>query len=67
MRIRKLGNLVDALNDRGYLRFIPDKAWIKYSYKKKVGKKLNLKDPQTFKCGIYIKNCSICGTLARLL
>lgn len=48
MRIRKLGSLVDALNDRGYLWFIPDKVWIKYSYKKKMGKKLNLKDPQTF-------------------
>ena len=30
------------------LRFIPDKMYIKIIYRIKVGKKLNLKDPQTF-------------------
>ena len=31
-----------------FLRFIPDKTMLKIEYKMKIGKKLNLKNPQTF-------------------
>lgn len=40
--------IIDSLNARGCLRFIPDKIWLKYKYKQKFGKRLNLDNPKTF-------------------
>jgi len=37
-----------VLNSRGFLRVLPDKAFLKMAYKAKLGRKLNLKNPQTF-------------------
>lgn len=37
-----------ALNSRGYLKFLSDKACIKLIYKAHFGKDINLKDPKTY-------------------
>ncbi len=46
--MRSLKEIISILNYRGYLRFIPDKVWIKHRYKQVFNKKLNLHNPQTF-------------------
>lgn len=45
---KKIERILDSLNARGYLKFIPDKIWLKYKYKQIFGKKLNLDNPETF-------------------
>ena len=46
--MKSLREIIDILNYRGYLRFIPDEMWIKYKYKQVFGKSLNLNTPETF-------------------
>ena len=36
------------LNDSGMLRFIPDKAFLRMTYRLKMGKRLNLQEPELF-------------------
>lgn len=48
MHIKSFGEVLDSLNIRGYLRFIPDEMWIKYKYKRKFGRTLNLENPKSF-------------------
>ena len=67
MRIKSCGEILDSLNIRGYLSFVPDKMWIKYKYKRKFGKKLNLKNPKTFNeklqwMKLYYRN-PVCTTI----
>lgn len=40
--------IINSLNYRGYLRFIPDEAWIKYRFRQIFKRPLNLHNPQTF-------------------
>ena len=46
--MKDLYTILRVLNFRGYLKFIPDKTWINFTYKKVFGKKPDLKNPQTF-------------------
>lgn len=46
--MKSLREIIDILNYRGCLRFIPDEMWIKYKYKQVFGKSLNLNTPETF-------------------
>lgn len=45
---RSFASILDGLNIRGYLRFIPAKMWINHCYKSSFGRKPNLKEPKTF-------------------
>lgn len=45
---RNIKQILDSLNARGYLRFIPDKIWLQYKYKQLFGKHLDFKNPETF-------------------
>ncbi len=40
--------IIDGLDRRGYLNWMPDKMYLKFKFRVKIGKKLNLKNPQTF-------------------
>ena len=40
--------IVSEINRRGLLRFLSDEQWVRFMYKIKFGKKLNLENPQTF-------------------
>ncbi len=46
--IKKPKKFFTGLSRRGYLNWLPDKAYIKIEYRLRMGKKLNLKNPQTF-------------------
>lgn len=46
--MRSLEQFLSILNYRGYLKFIPDKVWIKYKYKQVYHRSLNLDCPETF-------------------
>lgn len=48
MRLRSFANILYSLNVRGYLRFVPDKAWINFCYKKSFGRKPNWENPKSF-------------------
>ncbi len=40
--------ILDLLNVRGYLMFLPDEVWLKYKYKRRFGKPLDLNNPITY-------------------
>lgn len=46
--MKDLYTIVRILNYRGFLRFIPDKVWINFTYKKVFGQKPDLENPRTF-------------------
>lgn len=46
--VKNPASLVGALGAKGYLNWFPDKLYLKIVYRARMGKKLNLKDPQTF-------------------
>ncbi len=46
--MRNLTEILFYLNARGILRFIPDKMWLKYAYKKCINRNLHLDKPETF-------------------
>jgi len=41
-------NIIDYLDSRGFFKFMSDEAYLKFMYKLKMKRKLNLSDPQTF-------------------
>lgn len=46
--MKSISNIISSLNFRGYLRFVPDKIWIKYRYKQVFHENLDLDNPKTF-------------------
>ena len=48
MRIRSIGSIMDSLNIRGYLKFIPDTVWIRYRYRRRFGREPDLQNPKLF-------------------
>lgn len=46
--MKSLKEIIDILNYRGYLKFVPDEVWLKYKYKQVFGKELDLNNPVTF-------------------
>ena len=46
--IKNPTSILFSLNQRGYLKFVPDEQWIKYVYKKRLGNLPDLKAPKTF-------------------
>lgn len=40
--------IVIAINERGLLRFLSDRQWVKLMYRVRMGKKLNLDNPRTY-------------------
>ena len=46
--MKSIYEIINILNYRGYLRFVPDEVWIRYRYKQVFKKKLDLHHPQTF-------------------
>lgn len=46
--MKNIYEIINILNYRGYLRFVPDEVWIRYRYKQVFKKKLDLHHPQTF-------------------
>lgn len=46
--MKSIYEIINILNYRGYLRFVPDEVWIRYRYKQVFKKKLDLHCPQTF-------------------
>lgn len=48
MASQRIKNLILKLSARGLLNFMSDKAYLKLMFKVRMGKKLNLKNPQTY-------------------
>ncbi|EPH12728.1 ATP-grasp fold amidoligase family protein [Facklamia hominis] len=46
--MKNVHDILSSLNYRGFLKFIPDKLWLKYRYKLIFSKKLSLDSPSTF-------------------
>lgn len=46
--MKSIYEIINILNYRGYLRFVPAEVWIRYRYKQVFKKKLDLHHPQTF-------------------
>lgn len=46
--IRDPSVLIESLNSKGYLSWIPDKYMLKWLFKNRIGHKLDLTNPQTF-------------------
>lgn len=42
------GLLIEILNTKGYISYISDKTYIKWLYRRRTGKNLNINNPQTF-------------------
>lgn len=40
--------LIGLMNSKGLFRFMSDEHWVKFMYRVKLGKKLNLENPQTY-------------------
>lgn len=46
--VKEPRKIVTYLNSKGAFRFMGDKAWVKFYYRAKFGKKINLNNPKTY-------------------